>query len=105
MQLVISQVKKQVSDWGPEAKTIQRYSIPEIMSSINGSLVHLYGFIPAEIILGFVLESKVMHLDIQKVTLEVTNRFIEEVIQRDEDKMKERPEKLRIKGLVNRKDK
>lgn len=77
----------------------------EIIPSINGRLVYLHSFIPPEIILGFLLEWKVTYLDIQGVKPEITHGFIKEVVQEDENEMKEELEKLRIKRLVNRRNK
>lgn len=104
MQLVISQVRKWVLERGPGAKPIWGRSIPGIMPSIDGRLVRLHGFTPAEIILGFVPEWKVTHAVAQEVTPEGAHGLIEEAIQRDGDEMEEGPERLRIEKLVERRD-
>lgn len=54
VQLVISQVRKLVLDWGPGVKMIWGHNIPKILPSVNNQLIHFYGFTPTEIMLGFV---------------------------------------------------
>ena len=97
MQLVISQVRKWVLDRGPRAKTIWGRSIPEILPSVNGRLVRLHGFTPAEIMLGFVPKWRVVYGN----TPEVVPGPIAEALQRDIDELKEG---LRIERLVDRRD-
>lgn len=47
-------------DWGSGVKTIWGRRIPKILPMINGRLVYLNGFSPAEIILRFMPKWKVM---------------------------------------------
>lgn len=65
MQLVISQVRKLVLDWGPEAKTIWGRRLPKIIPLINGQLDRLYGFPPSEITLEYVPKWKVARRETQ----------------------------------------
>lgn len=66
-------------DWELEAKTIWGRTLPEVIPSINGKLVRLYGFTLAEIMLGFVPKRKMRHKEIRpdilpKVMQETTHR-------------------------------
>lgn len=74
----------------------------EILPSVNGRLVRLHGFTPAEIILGFVPEWRITntHRDTPGVPL----GFIEEALQEDIDEMEEGPEGLRIERLLDRRN-
>ena len=51
-QLLLRKWTYKVLDRGPGAKTIWGRSIPKILALINGQLVRLHGFSPAEILLG-----------------------------------------------------
>lgn len=66
------------------------------MPLINGRLVRLYGFTPADIMLGFEPEWKVMP--------EAAQGFIEEAVQGDVNEMEEGPEGLRIERLMDKRD-
>ena len=102
VQLVISQVGKWVLDRGPGADTIWGRSIPEIMFLINGRLVRLHSFTPAEIMLGFVAEWTITHTDAQAVSPGVAQGLTEETVQGDLNEMDKGPEELRIERMVGR---
>lgn len=61
VQLVISQIRLWVRQKGPQARTMWGRAIPEIMPAINGRLMRLHGFTPAEILLGFIPEWRQTH--------------------------------------------
>lgn len=65
--------------WELEAKLIWGRTLPEVIPSINGKLVRLYGFTLAEIMLGFVPKRKMRHKEIRpdilpEVMQETTHR-------------------------------
>lgn len=60
MQLIISQVKKQLLDWELSAKTIWRHNISEINLLLNDQLIRLYGFTFLQIMFEYVLKWKVI---------------------------------------------
>ena len=85
------------------AKTIWGQSISEILPSVNGRLVRLHGFTPAEIMLRFVPEWKILHKSGHEVILDITNETTREATSRKVSKMEERPEGLRIERMIDRK--
>ena len=89
-QLSLKRWTYKVLDWGPGAKTIWGRSIPKILPLMNGQLVRLHGFIPAEIMLVG--------------TSEVAQGVIEEATQGDVNEMEEGPEGFIIERLVDRRD-
>ena len=104
VQLVISQVRKCVLDRGPGAKTIWGRSILEVLPSINGRLVRLHGFTPAETMLGFVPEWRVTHEDAQEVMSDITQGAMQEAAQGEIHEMERGPERLRIERMIGHRE-
>ena len=53
VQIVLAQIRRWVYERGPQAKHCWGRAIPQIMLSINGRLLRIHGFTPAEILLGY----------------------------------------------------
>lgn len=102
VQLAISQVRKWVLDRGPGAKTNWGRGIPEVLPPINSRLIRLYGFTPAEIMLGFVPEWKITKT--KKDEPEMVPGAMEEALQEDFNVMEEGPDGLKIERLVGERE-
>ena len=102
VQLVISQVRKWVLDRGPGAKTIWGRSIPKILPSVNGRLVRLHGFIPAEIMLGFIPKWKVTHRNVQQVAPDIMHETTRETTLGEIYEIEEGPKRLKIEKMIDR---
>lgn len=102
-QLLLKRWTYKVPDRGPGAKTIWGRSIPEVLPSINGRLVRLHGFSPAEIMLRFVLKWKVMQGHAQEARPDITHGAMREAKQGKVEDMEERPEGLSVEKMIDEK--
>ena len=102
VQLVISQVRKWVLDRGPGAKTIWGRSISIILPLVNGRLVRLHGFTPAEIMLGFVPKWKVTHRNAQQVAPDIMYETTQETTPEEIYEIEKGPEGLKIERMIDR---
>lgn len=53
VQLVMAQIRRWVNSKGTEARNFWGVAIPQIMPNINGRLLRIHGYTPAEILMGF----------------------------------------------------
>lgn len=59
VQLVLAQIRRWCAERGPRARLSWGRSIPQIMPNINGRLLRIHGFTPAEILMGYKPEWKI----------------------------------------------
>lgn len=72
VQLILSQIRKWVHAKGPQARRIWGRSIPEILPNINGRLLRIHGFTPAQILLGFNPQWQHPQPEVDQATIDVT---------------------------------
>lgn len=100
-QLSLKRWTYKVLDCGPGAKTIWGRSTPEILPLINDRLVHLDGFSPAEIMLGFVPKWKVMQRHVKETWPDIRHGATQEAIQMEVEEIEEGPEGLLIERMMD----
>ena len=103
-QLLLKRWTYKVLDRGPGAKTIWGRSIPEILPSVNGRLVRLHGFTPAEIMLGFVPDWKVTRGNAQEVMPDITHGTMREATPGEVEEIEAGPKGLRIERMIDRRE-
>ena len=92
VQLVLAQLRKWVYEKGSQARTYWGRGLPEIMPNINGRLLRVHGFTPAEILMGFNPEWKVPSLS-RNADAEIVDVTVPEMdLQYWEQKRQERRE-------------
>lgn len=60
VQLVMAQIRRWCHARGPQAKLVWGRALPEVMPNINGRLLRVHGFTPAEILMGYNPEWKIV---------------------------------------------
>ena len=78
--------------------------LPLRLPLINGRLVRLHGFTPAEIMLGFVPEWKVTRGNAQEIMPDITHGTMREATPGEVEEIEEGPEELRIEEMIDRRE-